>query len=174
MEQWDLYDELRQPLGKLHTRGVELAAGEYHTVVEIFTINRDGRLLLTQRDPVKTYPLLWEATGGSVTAGETSITGAMRELQEETGLRASAEELIKISEIRKDTYFLDVYLWKSKQPIDLHQLKLQVGEVCDAKWVTFHELEEMNRLGLIVPKVWKRLEGFRSKLEALMEGSHVL
>lgn len=70
MEIWDLVDESRKPLGKLHTRGNELQRGEFHVVVEIFTFNADAQILLTQRDPLKSYPLLWESTGGSVNAGE--------------------------------------------------------------------------------------------------------
>lgn len=174
MEIWDLYDENRKPLGKFHTRGVDLAKGEYHTVVEIFTINADGRLLLTQRDPLKPYPLLWEGTGGSVTAGETSLTGARRELEEETGLQAPDEKLLKIGELQSGNYFLDNYIWKSSKMIDLQELKLQPGEVCDAKLVTLQELEDMNRLGLIVPKVWKRFELYRSEIETWMRCSHAL
>ena len=38
MEIWDMVDESRNPLGKLHMRGKEILPGEYHVVVEIFTI----------------------------------------------------------------------------------------------------------------------------------------
>ena len=34
-ELWDLYDGRRRPLGKTHRRGLPLAPGEYHLVVEI-------------------------------------------------------------------------------------------------------------------------------------------
>lgn len=168
MEQWDLYDKNRKPLGKLHTRGVELEAGEYHTVVEIFTVNADGRLLLTQRDPLKTYPLLWEGTGGSVTAGETSLEGAQRELQEETGLFAPAEALVKIGGMRHETCFRDNYIWRSPHLIDIADLNLQPGEVCSARWTGSDELKNMNRLGLIVPSVWERILLYRKEIEEWM------
>lgn len=93
MEVWDLVDENKRPINKLHTRGEAQQPGEYHVVVEILTVNADGRILLTQRDAEKTYPLLWETTGGSVTAGESSLQGAVRELAEETGLVAEEKEL---------------------------------------------------------------------------------
>ncbi|AUD14346.1 hypothetical protein CW734_12755 [Planococcus sp. MB-3u-03] len=48
---------------------------------------------MTQRDPAKPLPMLWETTGGSVITGESSLTGALRELEEETGLLARPEEL---------------------------------------------------------------------------------
>lgn len=157
LETWDLVDSSRKPIGKQHVRGNDTLAGEYHIVVEIITLNADGRILLTQRDAQKTHPLLWEGTGGSVTAGESSIIGAVRELEEETGLRAMPDELHLLGEIQGGNYFMDSYVWKSRQPIDPDALKLQAGEVCAAKLARWRELERMNQQGLIVPSVWKRL-----------------
>lgn len=86
-EYWDLYDENRRPLGETHLRGLALPKGTYHIVVEVWTVNSKGEILLTLRDPKKeTYPDKWECTGGSILAGETSKTGAVRELFEEIGI----------------------------------------------------------------------------------------
>lgn len=156
MEVWDLYDKAKNLLGKQHIRGEVIPQGEYHLVVEIFTINKDGKLLLTQRDAAKTYPLLWECTGGSVTCGETSLMGAVRELEEETGLIASPHELHHIGTIRNEHYFLDSYIWKSKKKLELSDLRLQAGEVCGAQFAALKECDEMNACQLIVPKVWER------------------
>ena len=168
MEYWDLVDENRKLLGKTHQRGVDLTPGEYHIVVEIFTINADGRILLTQRDPVKTYPLKWEITGGSITRGETSAEGAARELEEETGLHADPDQLKKIGEIKYGHYFRDSYIWRSAEMIDLSQMKLQAGEVCDAKFVTFEELLEMDEMGLTVPSVLERCRLYNEDLQNLI------
>lgn len=158
MEIWDLYDETRTPLGKKHVRGEALLWGEYHLVVEIFTFNLDGKLLITQRDKAKTYPLLWECTGGSVTAGEDSLMGAVRELEEETGLLADPSVLQQIGTVKKSHYFLDSYIWKSTKNLTLTDMKLQAGEVCGAKFVTLAEWEEMNSKQLVVPVVWERFK----------------
>ena len=168
MEVWDLVDENRKVLGKTHQRGVELSKGEYHIVVEIFTINSDGRILLTQRDPIKTYPLLWEITGGSITAGESSIEGAVRELAEETGLLASPEQLRKIGEMKYCHYFRDSYIWKSEDLIVPSAMKLQPGEVCDAKLVTFDELRKMDDAGLTVPSVLERCRLYNEDLRKMI------
>lgn len=177
MEIWDLVDGSRSLLGKLHTRGEETLPGEYHIVVEVLTINQDGKILLTQRDEAKTYPLLWESTGGSVNAGETSLQGAIRELHEETGLSVKAEELHFIGEMKRKNYFLDSYVWKSEQHIEVSELNLQVGEVCDAKLVTLNELEEMNKLGEVVPPLWDRWEIYAEQLAGFIKissaNSHV-
>lgn len=168
MELWDLVDEHRNMLGKTHNRSIELNKGEYHVVVEIFTINADGKILLTQRDPVKSYPLLWEITGGSITAGESSVEGAVRELEEETGLLAAPEQLKKIGEIKYGHYFRDSYIWKSEKLIEPSAMKLQPGEVCDAKLVTFEELREMDESGLTVPSVLERCRLYNEDLRKMI------
>jgi 8-oxo-dGTP diphosphatase len=168
MEMWDLYDEKRNSIGQIHTRGIEVPSGKYHIVVEIFTVNIDGKILLTQRDPAKTYPLLWESTGGSITTGETSLEGAVRELREETGLNVTIDNLYKIGELKRGDYFVDSYIWKSNAEIKLNELKLQVGEVCDAKLVSLQELKKMNQEGLIVPTVWKRYELYRDEIKRVI------
>lgn len=164
MEIWDLVDELRNPIGKQHTRGEELLPGEYHVVVEIFTVNTDGRILLTQRDSLKSYPLLWESTGGSVNAGEKSIDGVIRELEEETGLFVKPDRLLYLGEIKRENSLLDSYLWTSSKDIKIRELTLQPGEVIGAKLVTLTELEEMNINGQIVPPVWERYQLYYEEL----------
>ncbi|OAN10111.1 NUDIX hydrolase [Exiguobacterium undae] len=169
MEIWDLVDESRKLLGKLHTRGNELQRGEFHVVVEIFTFNADAQILLTQRDPLKSYPLLWESTGGSVNAGEGSIDGAIRELEEETGIVVNPADLQYLGEMKKGNYFLDSYLYVSTRNIEISELILQSGEVCDAKWATLNELKEMNKMGHIVPTVWERYQLYHKELETLQK-----
>lgn len=170
MEYWDLVDENRNRIGRTHLRGVDLPPGDYHIVVEIFTINADGRLLLTQRDPVKSYPLLWEITGGSITAGESSAEGAARELEEETGLVAAPHQLKKIGETKYGHYFRDSYIWRSAELIDPATMKLQPGEVCDAQFVTFEELRKMDGMGLTVPSVRERCGLYHEDLQKMING----
>ena len=153
-EAWDLLDEHRQPLGRTHFRGDELEPNTFHTVIEVFTFDTDGKLLLSQRHPDKTYPLLWEGTGGSILAGETSRQGAVRELQEELGLYVLPEQLRFVTTMKRGTYFLDMYCYVCEHPIDFEQLSLQADEVVDVKledWETVLESVEL------VPSVRERL-----------------
>ena len=153
-EAWDLLDEHRQPIGRTHFRGDELEPNTFHTVIEVFTFDTDGKLLLSQRHPDKTYPLLWEGTGGSILAGETSRQGAVRELKEELGLHVDPEQLRFVTTVKRGTYFLDLYVYGCEQPIDFEQLSLQADEVVDVKledWETVLESVEL------VPSVRERL-----------------
>ena len=87
-EYWDIYDENRNKTGALHRRGDPLGPGERHLGVEIWTLDGQGRVLLTRRDLRKHFGGLWECTGGSALAGEDSRTAVRRELREETGATA--------------------------------------------------------------------------------------
>ncbi len=90
MELWDLYNENRELTGRDHIRGEEVPQGYYHLVVHVWIRNRNGEYLISQRSADRpTCPLMWECVGGSVLKGEDSLSGALRETQEEVGLTLS-------------------------------------------------------------------------------------
>jgi Predicted NTP pyrophosphohydrolase len=136
-ELWDAYDINRKPLGHTLIRGDKIPDGEYHLVVCVFIVNSNGDILLTQRHPDKPFPLAWESTGGSVVAGENSLIGAMREVEEEIGLTLPLEKFTLVKTKIRKSDFLDTYL--VIHDVDITSLKLQPTEVVDAKLVTFDE-----------------------------------
>lgn len=151
MELWDAYDSNRQLLGHTLVRGESIPDDEYHIVVNIFIVNNNGDILLTQRHPDKHFPLYWECTGGSVTAGEDSLTGAMREVEEEIGLKLAPDKFKLVDTQCRKNDFLDSYL--VIEDVDITKLKLQLEEVVDVKFVTFDEYKSMWNLGLLVPNL---------------------
>jgi 8-oxo-dGTP diphosphatase len=164
MELWDLYDTNRQPLNKVHTRGIPMASGEYHTVVAVWTGNGKGEVLLTLRDPAKIKcPNLWENTCGSVLAGESSKAGAIRELHEETGIAAQESDLILLGTNQEETAFVDLYFVHKDIPIE--SLTMQEGETVKAQWATLAELDTMIAEGIVAPPVVARLFLIRKELE---------
>jgi 16S rRNA (adenine1518-N6/adenine1519-N6)-dimethyltransferase len=72
----------------------------WHRIVHIFVFNSKGEMALKLRSRQKKFlPLYWSApVGGHVLAGETYEKAALRELQEELGIKA------KIKLIGKDFY----------------------------------------------------------------------
>ena len=74
-EKWDIYDKYMKKTGKTCIRGeYKLKEDEYHLVVHIWIISKQGKILLTQRAETKqTDPLKWECTGGSVLKDEDII-----------------------------------------------------------------------------------------------------
>ena len=154
-ELWDLLDEDGMPVGATHVRGEKLPHGAYHRVVEIFTLNSKGELLVTKRAPEKKpYPDMWETTGGAVVAGEDSLDAARRELREETGIEIGMGELRLILTHRSNSAFVDIYLARKDVPVE--QLTMQPGETTAAKWVSFSEFERLFGDGLVPAPVCRR------------------
>lgn len=153
MEYFDLYSADRQPLGRRILRGSPIPRGTYHIVVQVMTVNMDGRILLTQRAQGKSGAGRWECTGGCAVSGETSRQAAARELFEETGIRAQPQSLQHIWTMRGDTMLLDFYI--TQQNVRLEDMRLQPTEVSAAKWVSFERMEEMVRAGHTIPTVTK-------------------
>lgn len=147
-ELWDLFDKDRKHLGKTHIRGEILPDGAYHTVIVVITKNSRDEILITKRSSdKKNSPGMWECTTGSVVAGESSLSGACRELMEETGIKRKKEcfKLMK-SVIYKHT-FTDCYLLKTDVADD--EIKLQKGETEDYNWVNKETFEKMEQNDLI-------------------------
>ena len=144
MEYWDLFNGKREKINKLHLRSGdlnELNPGEYHIVVNIWIMNDKNELIITQRHPDKMFPLKWKCSGGSLIAGEDSITGALREVEEEIGIKIKRENGKLIFTRKRKTDFKDTYLFREN--INIKETKLQENEVIDIKWVTKEKLIEM-------------------------------
>lgn len=159
-ERWAMYDADRIPTGATMARGDEFRPGELHMVVTICIFGADGRMLIQRRSDDKAgWPGLWDfTTGGSVTAGETSRTGAEREVFEELGIRLDLADVRPCFTFNFRHGFDDVYLLRAGEgpdadlpPVDLDALAIPNAEVSEAKWATRGEIHELNRRGLFIP-----------------------
>ena len=140
-EYWDLYDADRKSLGRTIKRGDAFAEGEYYVCCEIWLRNSEGKFLMTQRHPDKKAGGLWEFTGGGVLAGETTKQAAVREVQEELGIRIDESELTLLEVYQHKNYFMDIFV--VKKDVNVSALTLQPEEVVDAKWVSHEDLLRM-------------------------------
>ena len=154
-EIWDIYNEKREKTGKTAIRGVDkLKENEYHIVVTGVIINSKNEILITQRAPSKTFPLMWECNGGSIVSGEDSLSGVIRELKEDVGIEIDPEDGILIKSLRRAEVppdFKDV--WVFRKDIKDEEITLPDGEAVDFKWVTIDEFMNMYKNNLIVPTV---------------------
>lgn len=149
MEQWDLYDKNRKKTNRTHIRGNPLNDGDYHIVVHVWIRNSRGEILLTKRHPNKTYPNLWECTGGSILVGEESLDGALREVKEEIGITLDEANGKLVKSERRKSNFCDI--WMFDQNFGLSETVLQQDEVSDIKWVTRAELDYIYHSKKLVP-----------------------
>lgn len=167
MEYFDLYSINREPLGRKVQRGAPIPFGEYHIVVQVMTVNTNGEILLTQRVPEKTSGGKWECSGGCAVSGETSRDAAVRELFEETGIRANPDELRHEWTMVTESMLRDFYIFV--QDVPLSALKLQKIEVCAAKWVSFERFCEMARNGQTTRTVMRWINNRRPELAEFIE-----
>lgn len=167
MEKWDLVDANRQPLNRIHYRGDAKKNGEYHIAVGVWTMNSRGEILLTLRhSEKKEYPNKWENTGGSALSGERSREAAARELEEETGIRASPEELTFLGSCKEENAFYDSYVLK--RDIEISSLSMQEGETERAQWVTLDKLKEMLADESIASPIKARIHPFMQEFEEMV------
>ena len=109
-------------------------------------MNSRGEYLITRRAPEKkNYPLLWEAPGGGVLAGESSLAAALREVREETGTALRPENGVFFKTWRRPGSFADIWLFR--QDVSLDDLLLRPGETVDARLANFREILAMEQAG---------------------------
>ena len=113
-----------------------------------------GKLLLTRRAPEKTAAGTWENSGGAVKAGEDSLTAIVRELYEETGIRANPEEF-ELLDVCTDrgTHYDHYCLRRDSAKV---QVVLQPGETDGAQWATFEQIHGMIRSRQICKVIGKQ------------------
>lgn len=151
MELWDLYTEGRQLSGRTHIRGEAIPEGFYHLVVHVWIRNSRGEYLISQRSASRpTFPLMWECVGGSVTKGEVSLTGAIREAKEEVGVDLLPEQgrVVFTRTRRGFGDIMDVWLFDYDGPVDLKNAT--TDEVAQAHWMTVEEIRVLYRAGKLV------------------------
>ncbi len=151
MERLDLYTRDRQHLPLTIERGCPLPPDTYRLVVHICLFNRQGKMLIQQRQSAKCiFPSLWDlSAGGQVTAGETSWQAARRETAEELGLFLSENSLRPKFTMNFPEGFDDVYLLTTD--VSLDALRLQEEEVQAVRFADEAAILRMIQDGCFVP-----------------------
>lgn len=164
-EWWDVTDADGVPTGALFQRDAPgwPPSGGFHVVSTVCVRRDDGLLLLTQRSEIKDNPLLWEFPGGSVLAGETSAEGASRELREETGILAPADDLRYVGRFVEESALVDLYL--ATAGVDA-VVEPDPVEVAAAEWVPATEVEQRWQDGTMAAPWAPRLEALWGPLVA--------
>lgn len=147
MERNDIYDENRNLTGRTRRRGEPFGPGEFGLVVCVWVYDGKGNLLMTRRAPGKSFAGTWENSGGAAQAGETSLQAIVRELREETGITAPAEDFEFLSTTRDAHCFYDHYCLRADVPLE--QVTLLPGETDDVRWVSMAEVHGMIARGEI-------------------------
>lgn len=156
METWDILDETGNLTGKTMNKGDKLVweQGIYHPGTDVWIINSENKLLIQKRSPLKKYePNVWAMTGGSIIKGETALETLKRETMEELAVELDVSKAIKIKRYRTGNVWLEVYI--VRQDIDLSKVVFQEDEVCEVKFATFDEIEELFLKNQFISNRWE-------------------
>ncbi|QCD79253.1 dipeptidyl-peptidase III [Vigna unguiculata] len=156
VEHLDVLTKTGLKTGVSRPRGDVHRDGDYHRAVHVWLFaERTQELLLQRRASCKdSWPDLWDiSSAGHISAGDSSLITARRELEEELGviLPKDAFELIFISlqhsVINDGKYinneFNDVYLVTTLDPIPLEAFALQESEVSAVKYISYEEYKRL-------------------------------
>ena len=151
MEEYlDIWNSEGQPTGETCLKDIAHQNGLFHPTVHVWFYTLAPALLLQKRSLTKqTFAGYWDVSvAGHVSAGESILDGALREVKEEIGLDIQEIDLLPI-DIRKninrfengviDCEFQHVFLVKLERPIS--QLRIQETEVDAVRLFSFEELQ---------------------------------
>lgn len=154
MEMLDVVDVQGRPTGETVERGEAHRLGVRHRTAHVWILRRkDGQVqvLLQKRSLGKdSYPGCYDiSSAGHIPAGVEFVPSALRELKEELGVEARAEDLIlcgqRIFQFEqvfhglpfRDNQVSNVYaLWLDRAPEDF---TLQKEEVTEVRWFGFDQ-----------------------------------
>lgn len=146
VEFWDILDESGKSTGRLHERGKMMNKGEYHLEICVLIENENGEYLISQRSPNKTYPNMWECTGGNAVAGDDSLTTTLKEVKEELGITLDPKngQMIRhrVPCGNVECHGL-VDVWQFRQNIDISTVILAPDETCNAMWASRDKINRM-------------------------------
>lgn len=154
MELWDVYDKYRNLTGKTVIRKEKgaLEEDEYGLVVHVAVFNKNGEMLIQQRQTTKEqYPNLWDiSAGGHSIAGECSEEAIHRETLEEIGYNYDFSNIRPYFTINYEDGFGDVYIINNCE-LDLDNFKMQPEEVQNITWANKNEILQLMDENKFVP-----------------------
>ena len=148
----DLLDEHGNLLGEESLKSEAHKSGLWHTAAHVWVYTSDGKILFQKRALTKElYPDRWDiSAAGHVKAGEHPRHAALRELEEELGLKIGSNDLDFVTVTRYsmsvpnapiiNNEFAYVYFYCFDGNIE--DINLSRDEVADVKFVTIEDFEE--------------------------------
>lgn len=111
MEICDVFDQFGNFTGRTAERGTALAPGEFYLSVQVWIREKTGHYLIQQRAAhLSSGAGMWATTAGYVFAGEASQQGAIREVQEELGIRLPPQQLHHFARLVTETRLEDIWI----------------------------------------------------------------
>ena len=164
MEYFDIVDENGNPTGEKVERSIAHKNGIPHRTAHVWIVRQKDdniEILLQKRCMTKdSFPGCYDiSSAGHIPAGEDYIQSALRELEEELGVKATPEELVFCGDYRTyiirdfhgekfvDNQYARIFLlWKDYEETEFC---VQKEEIDSVKWMKFRTCKESVRNNMI-------------------------
>ena len=151
-EYFDVLDESGNKTGKTKLRSEVHRDGDWHKAVHIWIINNNGDVLLQRRCATKdSNPNMLDiSSAGHLSAGDDSLSGAIRELKEELNIDVKPEDLQFIKTLKRSSKYTetfinnefdDLYILRTNKRIE--DMKYQEEEISEIFYVPYKEFKKM-------------------------------
>lgn len=179
MELFDIINSDGTKTGIIRERGVAHREGSMHATAHIWVVRPKEQgfdVLLQKRSFQKnSFSGCYDTSAaGHISAGDTHLPAAIRELSEELGIQAQADDLTYIGTHYCETHtefnnipFHDrelshIYIYD--KPVDIDSLQLQAEEVDSVCWLDMNEclkkMQDSEFLHCIEPEEFRKLYNF--------------
>lgn len=165
MEMFDIIDMDGNKTGAIKERGVVHREGALHATSHIWIVRKNEKsgcdILLQKRSACKdSHPGCYDiSSAGHIGAGDEALESALRELEEELGIKAKPEELLEFG-VQYKNYEGEFYgrpfrdnqrsiLYLYKELIKMEDLVLQETEIESVIWMDYKEALEAIRQNTI-------------------------
>lgn len=151
MEYFDEYDENGHSLNRKVTREEAHRLGLWHKTVHIWLLCQNEVLIQQRSSHKDSYPGYYDiSSAGHLSAGDTLLQGALREVGEELGLKLASSNFIPLGvykinydkkfhgELFRDREFAHVYVVELKTK---PQITIQHEELEKAFWISLEQLD---------------------------------
>lgn len=153
MEYIDVLDENGNLTGKTKLKDEAHRDGIWHGASHVWIVNPEGQLLVQKRSVNKiSHPNKWDiSAAGHIEAGEKPIDAAIRETEEELGLKFTPDALEHLFDYKQQcvlnngTFINNEYdsVYLVEIDVNLEKLKLQEEEISKIKLISQNELKEV-------------------------------
>lgn len=151
-EMLDVLNSDGTPTGETISKKDAHKNGVWHRAAHVWFVNNNKEILLQKRaDHIESHPGEYDiSAAGHLTAGDTFIRGALREVKEELGIELEEKELVKIGELSCESTqhegkyinkeYNDIYVVKKDIPIS--DFTIQESEVSLIKYIPIKEFKK--------------------------------
>jgi isopentenyl-diphosphate Delta-isomerase len=153
-EQYDILDENGNKTGEVLSKSVAHDRELLHGAVQIWVYNTKGEILLQRRSKSKKiFPGAWDiSAAGHISAGETPVVAAIREVEEEIGIKVNPEELRRVAIVRDTVPLLPnkthpemAWVYILHKELDPKKLTIQQSELTAVKLMPIQEVQAQLR-----------------------------